>query len=67
MIFKVPALREEIGDPLDIYIYSFNSDISSMQPLFFKGGKKMRLLLLGEKDCELYLESCELVGGQIMR
>ena len=21
MIFKVPALREEIGDPLDIYIY----------------------------------------------
>ena len=28
MIFKVPALREEMGDPLDIYIYSFNSDIS---------------------------------------
>ena len=27
-VFKVAALREEMGDPLDIYIYSFNSDIS---------------------------------------
>ena len=26
MMFKVPALREEIGDPLDIY--SVNRDIS---------------------------------------
>ena len=23
IIFKVPALREEIGDPLDIYIYIY--------------------------------------------
>ena len=27
MIFKIPALREEIGDPLDMY--SVNGDISS--------------------------------------
>ena len=33
--------------------------------LFRKGGKKT--LVVGRKDCELDLESCELVGGQIMR
>ena len=64
MIFKVPALTEEIGDPLDIY--SVNHDNSPTYPLFRKGGKKIRLLLRG-KDYELDLESCELVGGQIMR
>ena len=68
MIFKVPALREEIADPFDMY--SVNCDNSPTQPLFRKCGKKIRLLLwvgwLGE-DCELDLESCELVGGQIMR
>ena len=62
MIFKVPALREEIGDPLDMY--SVNHDNSPTQPLFKKGGKKT--LVVGRKDCELDLESCELVGGQIM-
>ena len=65
MIFKVPALREEIGDPLDIY--SVNHDNSPTQPLFRKCGKKVRVLLLEGKDYELDLESCELVGGQIMR
>ena len=68
MIFKVPALREEIGDLLDMD--SVNRDNSPTQPLFRKGGKKMRLLLPGEGrvvDCELDLESCELVGDQIMR
>ena len=35
--------------------------------LFRKGGKKIRFLLGVGKDCELYLESSELVGGQIMR
>ena len=65
MIFKVPALREEIGDPLDMY--SVNRDNSPTQPLFRKGGKQVRLLLGWGKDCELYLERCELVGGQIMR
>ena len=43
MIFKVPALREEIGDPLDMY--SVNCDISTNWPLFRKGGNKLRLLL----------------------
>ena len=62
---KVPALREEIGDPLDMY--SVNCDNSPNQTLFRKVGKKIRRLLLGRKDCELDLESCELVGGQIMR
>ena len=42
IIFKLPALRKEIGDPLDIY--SVNCDNSSTQPLFRKGGKKIRLL-----------------------
>ena len=65
MIFKVPALREEIGDPLDMY--SVNHDKSPMFPLFRKCGKKIRLLLVVGKDCELDLESCELVGSQIMR
>ena len=32
MICKVPALREEIGDPLDIY--SVNSDNSPTQATF---------------------------------
>ena len=64
MIFKVQALREEIGDPLDMY--SVYCDSSPNQPLFRKGGKKIRLFLWG-KDCELDLESCELVGDQIMR
>ena len=45
MIFKVPDLREEIGDPLDKY--SVNCDISLNQPLFRKGGNKMRLVLEG--------------------
>ena len=31
MIFKVPALREEIGNPLDIY--SVNHDNSPTYPL----------------------------------
>ena len=64
MIFNVPALREDVGDPLDIY--SVNHDNSPTQPLFRKGRKKIRLVAEG-KDCELGLEICELVGGQIMR
>ena len=43
MVFKVPARREEIGDPLDMY--SVNHDISPNQLLFRKGGKKITLLL----------------------
>ena len=35
------------------------------RPLFRKGGKKT--LVVGRKDCELDLESCELVGSQVMR
>ena len=65
MIFNIPTLREQIGDPLDIY--SVNRDNSPTQPLIRNGRKKIRLLLKGGKDCELDLESCELVGGQIMR
>ena len=67
IVFKVPTGRVEIGDPLDMY--SVNCDISPNLPLFRKGGKKVRLLSLGGggKDCELDLESCALVGGQIMR
>ena len=64
MRFKAPTHEEEIGDP--VAKYSINYDISLNQPLFRKGGKKIRLFLWG-KDCELDLESCELVGGQIMR
>ena len=45
MIFKVPALREEIGDPLDMY--SVNRDNSPTYPLCRKGGKKIRLLFWG--------------------
>ena len=45
MIFKVPGLGEEVGDPLDMY--SVNRDISPTSPLFRKGGKNMRLLLWG--------------------
>ena len=65
MGFKVPASREEIGDSLDKC--SVNHDISPTQPLFRVGGKKIRLLLRVGKECELDLESSELVGGQIMR
>ena len=65
MIFKVPALREEIGDPLDIY--SINRDNSPTQPLFRKGQKEDKAHVEGGEDYELDLESCELVGGQIMR
>ena len=43
MIFKVPARREEMGDPLDMY--SVNHDNSPNWPLCRKGGKKIRLLL----------------------
>ena len=45
MIFKVPALREEIRSPLNIY--SVNRDDSPTSSLFRKGGKKIRLLLSG--------------------
>ena len=45
MIFKVPALREEIGDPMEMY--SVNRDSSLTQTLFIKCGKKLRLLLQG--------------------
>ena len=45
MIFKVPALREYIGDPLDMY--SVNHDNLPTLPLFRKGEKKIRLLLAG--------------------
>ena len=49
-------------------MYSVNCDISPYQPLFRKGGKKIILLLGGGgEDCELDLESSELVEGQIMR
>ena len=65
MVFKAPALRAEIGDPLDMY--SVNHYNSPTQPLFRKCGKKVRVLLLEGKDYELDLESCELVGGQITR
>ena len=65
LIFEVPAHREEIGDPLDMY--SVNCDISPNLPLFRKGGNKIRFLLGGGKDFELDLESSELVGGEIMR
>ena len=43
MIFKVPTLREEIGDPL--VMYSVNHDILPNYPLFIKGGKKISLFL----------------------
>ena len=62
MIFQVPTHREGIGDPLDMY--SVNHDNSPNWPLCRKGGKKIRLL---GGDCELDLESSELLGGQIMR
>ena len=66
MIFNIPTLREQIGDPLDMC--SVNCDNSPTWPLFRKGGKKIRVLSRGHgKDCELDLESCELVEGQIMR
>ena len=43
MEFKVPAIREEIGDFLEPY--SVNCDISPNLPLFTKGEKEIRLLL----------------------
>ena len=64
-MFKVPTHRKEIGDLLDIY--SVNCEFSPNYPLLRKVGKKIRLLLQGQKGCELVLESSELVGGQIMR
>ena len=45
MGLKLPIRTEEIGDPLDKY--SVNCDISLNQPLFRKGGNKMRLVLEG--------------------
>ena len=45
MIFKVPACREEIGDPLDIY--SVNRDILPNYPLFRQSRNKIRLFLRG--------------------
>ena len=67
MTFKVPALREEIGNPLDMY--SVNHDILTKEPLFRSGGKEIRLLLggRGQEDCELDLESSDLMVVQIMR
>ena len=64
MIFKVSALREEIGDPLDVH--SVNCENSPTQT-FQKGWKEDKTLVGSGKDCELDLESSELVGGQIMR
>ena len=45
MIFKVPACKEEIQDPLDMY--GVNHDNSPTKPLFGKCRKKIRLLLWG--------------------
>ena len=59
MVFKAPTHRKEIGDPLGMY--SVNCDISPNQPLFRKGEKKMTLVEGGDKDCELDLESSELM------
>ena len=46
MIFKVPALIEEIGDPLEIYIV-LTVIIRPCSHFFKKGGKKIILLLWG--------------------
>ena len=43
-------------------MYSVNSDISPN----YKGWKTDKILVAGVKNCELDLESNELVGGQIM-
>ena len=43
MIFKVEALRQEIGDPLDMYSVDFG--ISPNWTIFRKGRKWIRLLL----------------------
>ena len=76
MIFKVPDLRKEIGDPLEIdiyiyvyiYVYIYIVLIVIFHPLsLYKGWKEDKTLVEGRKDCELDLERCELVGGQIMR
>ena len=73
MIFKVPALTEEIGDPLDIYsvnhdiqVYRLYTYISPSQH-FVERGKEDKTLVAGGEYCELDLERCELVGGHIMR
>ena len=63
MIFKVQALREEMGDPLDMC-----SVTRIFHPCYhFLKEWKDKTLVEGGKDCELDLESCALVGGQIMR
>ena len=46
MIFKVPVLREEIGDPLDIYIYIVLS-VTFHPPSHFLERVERRLLLWG--------------------
>ena len=46
MIFKVPALRKETGDPLDIYIV-LTVIIRPCSHFFKKGGKKIILVLWG--------------------
>ena len=45
MIFKVPALREKIGDSLGMY--SVNRDILPNYPLFRQSRNKIRLFLRG--------------------
>ena len=64
MIFEVPAHGEVIGDPLDVH--SVNCENSPTQT-FQKGWKEDKTLVGSGKDCELDLESCELVGGQSMK
>ena len=48
-------------------MYSVNHDNSPHLATFQKGWKEDKTLVEGGKDCELYLEVCEVVGGQIMR
>ena len=60
MRFKAPTHEEEIGDP--VAKYSVNYDISLNQPLFRKGGKKIRLLLGVGEDGELNPNNSEPVG-----
>ena len=54
-----------MGDPLDMY--SVNCDISPSQPRFSKGWKNDNTLVGCGQDCDVYLESSELVEGHIMR
>ena len=68
MILKVPALREEIGDPLDICIVL--TEIFHPPSHFLQRVERRQdsCCVCGRgEDCELDLERCELVGGQIMR